>query len=487
MKRITALILAAAMIALTLAGCFEQSAFSAAPARLDLPDTGDVRMPFFASDNGYFYRRTSDGSGEKVYIKGVNMGLTEPQTDLKSPDTTYDTFMEWFRQIAAMNASTVRVFTVMNPKDLKTQYKRPLLIAEYGLSTSRGVAHIGINNYQQGGLNEDEQGWLNARMTADIREAGCCGGLLFSWQDEWFKRTWNIDMYYPDDPAMRTHDLSSAEQGYGLLGFDTSDIYPDGDASEWTQSIGVGESRVCVQYDADYMHLLVSLPKDFDFDNDTYYVPIQITAEGSKSAKDKDLEFTEPVDYLLEINGKENTRLLCDAYRDVFHYKYAVLRGIFGEDEKKPFEKNSGEYRPIQMLVSNEMYLPDEDVTIPPKSVETGLLRYGNANPASEDFDSLADFCLADNQLEIRLAWYLLGVKNPRTKACIAPLTGSEIDFTTFDGIRTGAGKSGKIELFNANFKGIDNLTQKPRLKKSYTHMTRAFAELYDKTKPSRN
>ena len=63
MKRITALILAAAMIALTLAGCFEQSAFSAAPARLDLPDTGDVRMPFFASDNGYFYRRTSDVSG----------------------------------------------------------------------------------------------------------------------------------------------------------------------------------------------------------------------------------------------------------------------------------------------------------------------------------------------------------------------------------------------------------------------------------------
>lgn len=115
MKRITALVLTAAMIALTLAGCYEQSAFSAAPTRLDLPDTGDIRMPFFASDNGFFYRRTSDGSGEKVYIKGVNMGLTEPQTDLKSPDTTYDTFMEWFRQISAMNANTVRVFTVMNP------------------------------------------------------------------------------------------------------------------------------------------------------------------------------------------------------------------------------------------------------------------------------------------------------------------------------------------------------------------------------------
>ena len=154
------------------------------------------------------------------------------------------------------------------------------------------------------------------------------------------------------------------------------------------------------------------------------------------------------------------------------------MRGIFGDDARKPSEKNSGEYRQILMLVSNEMYLPDEDVTIPPQSVETGLLRYGNANPASEDYDSLADFCYKEGRLEIRLAWYLLGVKKPRTKACIAPLTGDRIDFTAFDSIFIGAGKSGEIELFNAGFEGVDEVDPKPRLKKSYVYMTRAFAEL---------
>ena len=44
---------------------------------------------------------------------------------------------------------------------------------------------------------------------------------------------------------------------------------------------------------------------------------------------------------------------------------------------------------------------------------ETGLLTYGNANPESVDFNSLADFIFTDGAVEIKLPWQLLNFANP--------------------------------------------------------------------------
>ena len=47
------------------------------------------------------------------------------------------------------------------------------------------------------------------------------------------------------------------------------------------------------------------------------------------------------------------------------------------------------------------------------ETFDTGLLRYGNGNPSSPDYDSLADFCVNGDDIEIRLPWLLLNFSNP--------------------------------------------------------------------------
>ena len=362
--------------------------------------------------------------------------------------------------------------------DLKKQYSVPLLIAEYGLSTSRGKAHLGLNGYDQGGLSEDEQATLVSKMTNDIALEGCAGGLVFEWQDEWFKNTWNINMYYPDDAAKRTQNLSSAEQGYGILSFDTSTAFPDGDLADWENAYKVNDN-IKVQYDANYMHILLTLPDDFDIENDSYYVPISTTASGSKFAKDYKLTFSDNVDFLLVFSGKDNTRILCDRMQDVFHYKYAVIRKVFGENEAKPYKSNTGKYNKINTFVSNEIIVPSTNERIEPRYYEGGLLTFGNANSNYDDYNSKADFYINGKNVEIRIAWYLLNVMNPTTKACIStPFKNKEITFSDFENIKIGSGISGKIKLEDAKFSAVKDVKLNQRFKKVYYSLQDIYPQI---------
>ena len=62
------------------------------------------------------------------------------------------------------------------------------------------------------------------------------GGMVFTWQDEWFKRTWNTMEY--DNPNRRPFwtNLQTGEQHFGLLSFDPGTklkVKVDGKSDDW--------------------------------------------------------------------------------------------------------------------------------------------------------------------------------------------------------------------------------------------------------------
>lgn len=120
--------------------------------------------------------------------------------------------------------------------DLKNHYHEiPLIIGEFGVPSSWGSAHWSYSDMEHGGYSEIQQGEKNIRMMHNILDAGCAGGFMFSWMDEWFKPTWIVQYleafgFDPGTGIVPTrqlwHNLASPEQNFGLLGFEQKETLP---------------------------------------------------------------------------------------------------------------------------------------------------------------------------------------------------------------------------------------------------------------------
>ena len=369
--------------------------------------------------------------------------------------------------------------------DLRSEYSVPVIVAEFGAPTSRGIAHKSAMGIHQGGLTEEEQGEAIVRMMQDIAEQGYAGSLIFSWQDEWFKQTWNTFRYAPDDAAVRTPNVQSPEQSYGLLAMEpgsSSVCLVDGKTKEWTKVSPVvqkdGNSVSCL-WDEGYLYLKIET-REFDFNRETLLVPIQIMGYGSQFAQEYEASFAQAADFLLVINGEKDTRLLTDAYEDLFYYTYARQKGVF-ETESRFEVQGSGIYNPIRQFLSNEIVLPLTGEVIKPQYTESGLLTYGITDPNSPDYDSLADFYCKDNVIELRIPWYLLNVMNSTIGVCLDDFyTLGGVDVTDMPGAKLGLGFPGEkeIALQDIGYATKEQSFFHTRLKKSYAIVQKAMEDL---------
>ena len=304
---------------------------------------------------------------------------------------------------------------------------RPLLIAEYGVPSSRGVSHLQTDGLGHGGHDERAMADIDARLTREVRAAGAAGGVLFAWLDEWFKHTWvTIELEVPPERSRLWHNVEDAEQHYGLMGeyggasADATPA-PGGDPAAWRalSVLARGDSLV-LRVGADPSYLYVALAGRPEFDSARYVVGIdtyrrdrgQFRLPGvAGPAGEVGSEFA------LVLNDTSDAQLMVAPWYNPFLEPRSGmgptgLDRFHNEAATVDVARSDGALDSL-FVTTNRWRIARNGRTYPPRGVNRGRLRHGRAAEAS-----LADWYVdrAAGLVEVRIAWGLLNVTDPSSR-----------------------------------------------------------------------
>lgn len=365
---------------------------------------------------------------------------------------------------------------------LARHHTMPVIISEFGIPSARGMAARDTNTGRnQGFMDETGQGHALAQCYRDIIASGCAGGCIFSWQDEWFKRTWN-NMYAAD--LRRTpywSNFQTNEQFFGLLTFDPGDeqsiCYVDGDKGEWIDPpvIQNGNFSLSTMYDEKFIYLLIE-KEGLDIEQEKLYIPLDVTPKsGSNYCQNYGLKFNRQADFIISIDGKDNSRIqVQERYESLLSTHGMDVYGVDPYLNGNTPDRMSPVFVNIRLGLQTADTLIQEGEVVLLQSYETGKLRYGNANPQSEDFDSLADFCQGDGFIEMRIPWQLLNFSDPSRMYIHDDYYDGNygVEYIHIDSIYAGlctGEEKGRVRLEEIPLEGWqNNVTSHERLKQSY-------------------
>ncbi|WP_079914061.1 hypothetical protein [Paenibacillus sp. 32352] len=329
--------------------------------------------------------------------------------DVKNADGTANTYRSYLRQLKAYHKGM------------------PVMITEFGIPSSVGIGHLANMDRNQGGHDEMEQGRINASLLQDIHAEGMAGGIVFSWQDEWFKRTWNtMEFEIPQARRKYWHNVLTNEQYFGLVA-ETSGkegvLNIDGDGSDWNKLKAEdkqvlpgsypGFQSITMTHDESYVYILAELTKPFDPEHELLNLGVDTLPGGNKHAKELGgRQLDEGLETLITL-GKDSESEVKIASNYDFHTRlYGKLYGML-QVKPEEMKDDSGLFHPWKLAVGLEMIPPDSTQYYPFEDVAAGRLTRGTTDRTSPDFNSLAMWQAKGSIVEMRIPWMLLGFTDP--------------------------------------------------------------------------
>jgi hypothetical protein len=314
-------------------------------------------------------------------------------------------------------------------RDLQRHHgNMPVVIAEFGVPTSREIAHLQPQGWHHGGHTETAQAEINARLFQEIFQSQMAGGVVFAWMDEWFKKNWMfIDYELPPDRNQLWYNAQDPEQNFGIMAMHpgkSQKIVLDGSVKDWQSVPPLYTSKspsstlqtFAATSDEGYLYLKVKTGK-IDWKEQQIWIAIDTynSASGSFVLPGlKDIQTQNGSEFLLQLKGDKTSKLLVHAPYSLFRSRYSSTlvsstqqQGKFIEIEAEPNRLRVGRNRrvyPAKQVSRSNLQLGST------QRYASGTLSRPLAN-----YNSLADwsYSIKNGEIEIRLPWSILNVTDP--------------------------------------------------------------------------
>ena len=333
----------------------------------------------------------------------------------------------------------------------------PVVIAEYGVPASLGIAHLATEGWDHGGHTEAEMAAVNGELTRLIAASGMAGGILFAWIDEWFKRNWLVaGLERPQDRSRLWLSRMNPEQQYGVIAMEPAPRLTGETLAErlhaWSAVPPLYGGRLRALADEAYLWLLVDAGVEGRSDSVLIGLDVLDPAAGAfRWPGRRRVELPVGVEFVLAVTATE-ARVLADRSANPFrvrrqspfrlplrtvrfaHEPPGFFTGSYDQVYHFPLggERNTtGRFDSLR-VVTNRTRVGRDTVEHAAAGYEWGFL------PAGGPPDGFWERDPVTGAVEIRVPWTLINVSDPSSRQALAspPGRGAGFQAVPTDGIR---------------------------------------------------